>query len=172
MNIITNATADTTTDAPADLPFDPQIDDYGPNYPLDGNAACKNCSCEFTPRKQSGGKPQVYCSTECRREADAERKANAANAPQRAEPKKPPAEHIEPETGRAPEAFDWEVHIVAPSQAAIAIYENEAGAVVIRQEGQYSPDEDVWIIVQPQNLGAVIRKLQEMQQEMQRSGGA
>jgi hypothetical protein len=46
------------------------------------------------------------------------------------------------------EYFDWstiEEDIVIPEQAAIAVYCNPKGKVVLRQAGQYGPDEDTWI---------------------------
>lgn len=48
--------------------------------------------------------------------------------------------------------FDWNDvvdDVVIPEQAAIAVFVNPQGDVVIRQAGQYGPDEDMWIIVAP-----------------------
>lgn len=49
----------------------------------EGEARCDSCGDSFSPRSQSGGKPQRYCSIECRRTADAKRKANAPITPTR-----------------------------------------------------------------------------------------
>ncbi len=47
--------------------------------------------------------------------------------------------------------FDWYISddVIVPEQRAIAIYTNEDGAVVIRQEGLYGPDEDQVIWFEP-----------------------
>ena len=62
------------------------------------------------------------------------------------------------ETSRG-EEFTWvdedRRSIVVPEQLAIAVYENPAGNVVIRQQGSY-PDEDVFIIVVPFNIRALV----------------
>jgi hypothetical protein len=46
--------------------------------------------------------------------------------------------------------FDWttiEDDIVIPEQAQIACYNNPKGDIVLRQAGQYGPDEDTWIVL-------------------------
>jgi hypothetical protein len=59
--------------------------------------------------------------------------------------------------------------LVVPEQPAIAIYENGTEAVVIRQAGQYGPDEDSWIIIQPHVLPFVIARLTQF---LPQTGGA
>jgi hypothetical protein len=54
--------------------------------------------------------------------------------------------------------FDWnddDSNVVVPEQAAIAVYLNPRGNVVIRQAGQYRPDEDSFVIVAPDHAAAV-----------------
>lgn len=54
--------------------------------------------------------------------------------------------------------FDWDVAaeaVVIPEQAATAVFENNQGQVVIRQAGQYGPDEDVWILIAPEHAQAL-----------------
>ncbi len=128
-----------------------------------GKVACEHCAEWFAPRR-SGGRRQRFCSEGCRRAFHAEN-PNAGQRQQRETPIQSNAGHVETNIGRAPEDFDWEAHTVAPTQAAIAVYENQAGAVVIRQEGQYGPDEDVWIVIQRQNLAAVIAALEQKRRE-------
>jgi hypothetical protein len=73
-----------------------------------------------------------------------------------------------PEPDRRGLDFDWAHYrgdIVVPSQPAIAVYTNPDDAIVIRQEGQYGPDEDHWVYVHRQNLHALIRRLQEFEDE-------
>jgi hypothetical protein len=63
-------------------------------------------------------------------------------------------------SGYAPD-FDWNLDdiIVVPGQQAIACYLNPKGAVVIRQEGQYGIDEDVWVVVAPAHVPTLCREL-------------
>jgi hypothetical protein len=55
--------------------------------------------------------------------------------------------------------------LVIPDQPAIAVYWNPTGAVVIRQEGQYGPEEDHFVYVRLHNLPLLIAKLQAMAKE-------
>jgi hypothetical protein len=146
------------------------FEQYPSDYPLDGNAACRNCHREFTPRKGSGGHRQVYCSSECRREADAERKANspqrAQRAPQRAEnlalePLKGEFAMVAPDAGDAG-GWDWindAADIVCPEQQAVAVYTNTRGDVVIRQQQSWYDDADQFVVVRPEHLQALIDRL-------------
>lgn len=57
--------------------------------------------------------------------------------------------------------FDWtdaNEDIAVEWQGAIAVYQNKSGALVIRQEGHVS-DEDQFVVVRPENLRALIVKL-------------
>lgn len=58
------------------------------------------------------------------------------------------------------DAFDWNEteneNVVVRTQMAIAVYLNPCGELVIRQEGQFHPDEDVFIVIAPGNVPAVI----------------
>lgn len=49
--------------------------------------------------------------------------------------------------------FDWDndADIVVREQAAITVYTNARGDIVIRQAGQYGPDEDTCVVVTPEN---------------------
>jgi len=58
--------------------------------------------------------------------------------------------------------FDWktiEEDIVVPEQAAIAVYCNPEGGVVLRQAGQYGPDEDTTIVLHPSHALALARAI-------------
>lgn len=58
-------------------------------------------------------------------------------------------------------SFDWaaDPDIVVRPQPAIAIYENGAGAVVIRQEAAWDEDSDIYIIVQPEHCERIAAAL-------------
>ena len=50
--------------------------------------------------------------------------------------------------------FDWDDvadDIVIAEQAAVAVYTNPRGGIVIRQAGQYGPEEDQWIVLAPEH---------------------
>lgn len=53
--------------------------------------------------------------------------------------------------------------VVVPAQHEIEIYENEAGAAVIKMDAGGVYDEDQVVIVQRQNLPAVIAALTRLQ---------
>ncbi len=57
---------------------------------LPSTTPCEKCGDRFTPRSGSGGRPQKFCTEECRRAADADRKANAKPEAQRADVKPSP----------------------------------------------------------------------------------
>jgi hypothetical protein len=59
-------------------------------------------------------------------------------------------------------AFDWctdEDAVVLPSQAAVALYFNRRGDLVIRQEADFSRDEDSFVFVEKANIAAFLDKL-------------
>jgi hypothetical protein len=137
---------------------------------------CLQCGESFMPRAKSGGKPQKFCSEKCRREADAERKANAPNAPQRETPADIPepsivAKHPEFALVAAEPKDDgcWFIdnrqNIVLPEQQAVAIYWNERDDLVIRQERSWCDETDHVVLIQRANLCAFIEKLQQIVKE-------
>src|SRR5271163_3040209 len=56
------------------------------------------------------------------------------------------------------DTFDWSSDecVQVRTQMAISVYLNTHGELVIRQEGRYHPDEDVWIVISPENVPKVI----------------
>jgi hypothetical protein len=153
---------------------------------------CERCQKPFEPRATgNGGSKQKFCSDTCRKqhhkataskgdaggdagkfEGDAGRRdGDAGNLEPPAA--KLPAEPSKPTVKPAPvhnDTFDfnWSQDgdaVVVPHQAAIAVYENPRGEIVIRQEGHYGPDEDHWIVVSRENLVALILRLQEISGE-------
>lgn len=61
--------------------------------------------------------------------------------------------------------------VVVPEQAAIAVYENPNGDVVLRQEAQVHPDEDQAICVQHLYLPRLIAALEQIRIKKQRERG-
>ena len=132
---------------------------------------CERCCRTFEPRKGSGGKPQRYCSPECR-------KGTLPNAPTSEIPNvqrtRNPTPKAAKEVGRDvgngvgdegdSEEFRWnDEDIVVPCQSPIAIYRNPSGGIVIRQDQTAFYDDDHWIVVLPENLPRLIRRLQEIE---------
>lgn len=91
---------------------------------------------------------------------DAIAKGIVSLAPGRCPP--PPGVVDEPEFD--PFSSDSE-DLVIPHQPAIAVYENTAGAVVIRQ---HRDDDDVVILVRPENVEVLVKRLRQVAEEAQR----
>jgi hypothetical protein len=60
--------------------------------------------------------------------------------------------------------FDWahDDSVVLRHQPGVAVYINQRDDLVIRQEGQYHPDEDVFIYISPNNIQDFIDKLTDI----------
>ncbi len=154
----------------------------------EGRLECQQCGEWFFKRAKSGGKPHKYCGEPCRRAADAERKANALNAPERADDEKHSGmsdatvgelvaiglargmkigESRALATAAKPEpadAFDWgaDDSVVVPEQQAVAVYWNVRGELVIRQERTWDQDEDTFVVIARWNVDAFIDKLTDI----------
>jgi hypothetical protein len=76
--------------------------------------------------------------------------------------------------------FSWadvEDDVCVPGQQTVAVYCNPKNNVVIRQEAQFHPDEDHWIVVHPHNALSLARAIidraaarQRRRREKQRQG--
>ena len=131
--------------------------------PQDGGATCEHCGKPFKPRSGTGGKPQRFCTPECRF-------ASHANVAQRSSPhvgvNDGAAPNTPPEvkrTGEAPEAdgvdFDWndDDAVVVPEQRAGAVYWNPRGQIVIRQLGW--PDDDPFVFFAPEHAVTIAKAI-------------
>jgi hypothetical protein len=60
--------------------------------------------------------------------------------------------------------FDWfsDDSIVLRPQLAVAIYQNERGGLVIRQERNWDEDNDTFIVISPENISAFIDKITDV----------
>lgn len=61
--------------------------------------------------------------------------------------------------------FDWSAtneDVLMPEQRATAIYTNNFGQAVIRQERAWDEDEDTYVVIDHANIPAVIMKLREI----------
>lgn len=127
------------------------------------NPECQHCGEMFTPRKGTGGRPQIYCSAPCRTAANATR-------PKPEPPAQPPSlpAIVTPKPPQPPQPpeFDWwgnNADVVIPEQQGIAVYENLRGEIVIRQKRDWCDEDDTYIAVQRQNLRTLIDKLVDME---------
>lgn len=137
---------------------------------------CERCGSEFTARQGSGGKPQRFCSTDCRQAfhatartagmcdpADDLDSQRSQRAPTCSGSALVPAVIPRPESENAPagnsEDFDWNdsPSVVLKEQPATAIYWNARGDLVIRQQGW--PDDDSVILISENNAQAFLDKL-------------
>ena len=146
------------------------IEDDGVVQPiadLDNCSTCQQCREQFTPRVGSGGKPQRFCSSECRQRWHT---ANANVAQRRSQhvgaddliPEKPlPEQNLTNafRTGSTapspePDQFDWinDDAIVLKEQPATAIYRNRDNSIVIRQQAAWDREEDTLIFITEQNV--------------------
>lgn len=174
-----------------------------PELPLAAKPACEQCGNSFEPRKGSGGKPQRFCSTECRMNFHAQRSqrsptCGAGNQTDEAVEHPEPTPHqrramliagVEdfdathrPETAAEcvdccisegkigqpqtedqayPNEFDWfdDESIVLRPQLAVAIYNNERGGLVIRQERDWNEESDTFIVIAPENVAAFVDRI-------------
>jgi hypothetical protein len=146
-------------------------DEFRRKFPDGMDLGCEQCGKPFTPRTGSGGKPQRFCSPECRMAFHAE------NKPQRSQrgPTCDDAANLPsviarpaPESARAPTPedsdFDWRTDdsVILRQQPATAIYYNREGSLVIRQEREWDRYEDTYIFIAPQNIDSFLEKLCDM----------
>lgn len=136
---------------------------------------CEHCGRSFQPRAGSGGRPQRYCSTECRQAANAKPKApTLANEIPTAEAQE--LANVAMEAARAkiaeltpPGNFDWSASgedaesVVLWEQPATAVYWNPRGQAVIRQSRW--DDDDPYLIFAAENLPRLIERLEAMLKE-------
>jgi hypothetical protein len=123
---------------------------------------CGQCGQLFEPRAGSGGKPQRFCSTDCRLafHSKGQRDANVAQTcstlPAVIDPAPKPS-------ADAPEAsdFDWNdtERVVLTEQRETAVYWNPMGDLVIRQRGCWPHDDDTVVITAATGTGTFIDKL-------------
>lgn len=141
---------------------------------FDDKPLCEHCRTPFEPRSGKGGKPQRFCSQECRRAFHSESEPQRGPTPPTPIAENSPAVPEQPEPIAAPAAtakdsedFDWvsenNEDVVLREQQAIAIYRNTYGGLVIRQhEGGFPGDHDTIIVINRENIGAFVDRLTEV----------
>lgn len=126
---------------------------------------CVHCGEVFQPRKHGGGKPQKFCDEKCRlahyAEAQrSERMLTTATQDHDAKCKKE-AGRDQPATGtpHGGDGFDWRSDAVIHEQQAIALYWNQSGGLVIRQEGTLYEHNDSYVVVNKENVQPFLDEL-------------
>jgi hypothetical protein len=129
---------------------------------------CDHCGKAFKPRTNSGGKPQRFCSLDCRADfyAQCRQRGPTCNVgdtedatPIAAE--ETPTTQVRPSTGvdYVPDDYEWkDDDVVLEEQKRTAIYWNIHGDAVIRQMGSY-PDDDPYVVICRSNLFDFIDRL-------------
>jgi hypothetical protein len=124
---------------------------------------CQRCYRPFTPRQGNGGKPQLYCSTACR-------KGNAVpngnpNAVPNAKDAKDGGEDVGKDVGKDVEEdaaeFSWnnDDSVVLQQQRRTAVYFNTRDELVIRQEADWNEETDTVVIIAKNNIEEFLDKL-------------
>ena len=94
---------------------------------------CERCNKPFTPRSRSGGKPQRFCSSECRTasHAGSQRSGSQRQDDEQNVGKTPTLEIVgKTESHDDPDEFDWSGEcVVIQEQPATAIYFQSRGRV-------------------------------------------
>jgi hypothetical protein len=131
---------------------------------LDRQPKCHQCGKPFEPRSKSGGKPQRFCSPECRaafhtqpQRSQRSPTCSAPSLPAVVDQPKPKDEPAAP--AKDSEDFDWsdDSVVVIREQPETAIYFNPAGGLVIRQRNGW--DEDVYVYINARLIDTFIDKL-------------
>jgi hypothetical protein len=133
------------------------IDDVNP--PL-----CERCNKPFTARSGSGGKPQRFCSSECRTASHTDSQRSQRQDDQQNVGKTSALVTLGTplEQDTTEEDFDWSgENVVIRKQPATAIYFNPNGALVIRQQADY-PDDDPFVYISADHIEAFLDKLTDV----------
>jgi hypothetical protein len=128
---------------------------------------CLRCCRPFTPRQGKGGKPQLYCSTACR-------KANAVpNANPNAVPNTNDGANVGEDVGKDvgkdigkeveedAEEFSWndDDSVILQEQRRTAVYFNTRDELVIRQQADWNEETDTVVIIAKNNIPDFLDKL-------------
>jgi hypothetical protein len=133
----------------------PLCDSDDVNPPL-----CERCNKPFTARSGSGGKPQCFCSSECRTAShtDSQRSDSQRQDDQQNVGKTPALVTL----GSPPKQydFDWSGEdVIIHEQPATAVYFNPQGALVIRQRASDYDYHDPFVYIGPDHIEAFLDKL-------------
>jgi hypothetical protein len=145
-------------------------------YPLDDEPSCEQCGAGFK-RRSSGGKKQRFCSPACRqayhageRPAEQREQRSTLGTTLVAIPQPPERENDSEDVNSG---FEWsdEDSVVLNERRRVAVYFNQSGDVVMREESADSDsDEDHFIVIGRQNMPKFIGALKRIQKAIEEGG--
>jgi hypothetical protein len=148
----------------------PVAEDATPNAPA---PLCERCDQPFTGRKGTGGKPQRFCSPECRTAFHSDSGQRDQRSPTCNEVAVPPATPIADPTATTQQApqrdYEEDVNdvdcqddedVIIRRQPETHVYWNAHNQIVIRQENW--PDDDHFVVFSLDTIPRLIARLKEM----------
>jgi hypothetical protein len=129
--------------------------------PASDKKTCEQCGGKFFPRVGSGGKPQKFCSPQCRASfhANVAQRSPTCSAQMTSSAVTPPAKKDEP--ADAGKDLDWnDEHVVLRGQPETAVYFNPYGGLVIRQHCW--PHDDSFVVISAECIGHFINELTDI----------
>lgn len=123
---------------------------------------CEQCGKPFDRRKHGGGSPQRFCNQKCRIAWHASQRKPACTVEAAViDPALEQSPEDAPEDG---ENFSWtsDENVVLREQPATAVYFNQSGGLVIRQERAWYQDDDPFIHIAPNCIEEFIDKLTDL----------
>ena len=123
---------------------------------------CEQCGKPFDRRKHGGGSPQRFCNQDCRIAWHAAQRKPACTL--EAAAIDPALEQYPEDAPEGGENFSWtsDENVVLREQPATAVYFNQSGGFVIRQERAWYQDDDPFIHIAPNCIEEFIDKLTDL----------
>src|SRR5262249_950592 len=142
--------------------FSPTLVAESDNIAAIPTTLCEQCAKPFERRTGSGGKPQKFCSEECRRKYKPQR-GPTPPTPSIENGKPGVAQPAEKDASAGTAAdFDWSDtdSVILPEQPATACYFNPRGELGIRQK--QGPDDHSFIYIAPDFISEFVDKLTDI----------
>jgi hypothetical protein len=131
---------------------------------------CSRCCRPFTPRQRSGGRPQLYCSTACRKGSAVPN--GSPNAAPNANDGANVGEDVGKDVGKGigkdveedAEEFSWnsDDSVILQQQRRTAVYFNTRDELVIRQQADWNEDTDTVLVIAKNNIEEFLDKLTDI----------
>jgi hypothetical protein len=146
---------------------------------LPDQLCCAKCGAPFTPRQGSGGRPQRFCTDDCRRQFHAgtsptlragvgadvgtasEQPPNRTRIPDNS---KPDAAALKPPLEEDEESWQNDETRVLHDQPETFLYINKLGQIVIRQIAEVFEDNP-WVRIDADRAAAIAQRMTELARE-------
>jgi hypothetical protein len=132
---------------------------------------CEQCGSPFEPRNGSGGRPQKFCSEQCRRSFHSLRTPTPPTpdvgncvGPNQIPDEKPPIIRS-PKSPPALDPLDDAKCIVIENQLRVSVYLGKDNDVIIAEDGQYGRDDSCRICIAKHNLDLLIDRLEDIRDD-------